>query len=167
MSEGDSRLDSQADHDWHRAYNSLFALNKRLDAVVLDHDPLLSGGSSVSLEFVTALAASSVPLVQFDVASAYTSAPIGSPSSPTPPPGPHLNAKTIRRILAARETIFKYGIYLPRSDHDADTSPESVRWKSGRQLEWLRLKTVGAFEYDWTIARVNQEYPDYQVSDIG
>ena len=33
---------------------------------------------------------------------------------------PHINTKTIRRILATRETIFKYGIYLPRSDRDAD-----------------------------------------------
>jgi hypothetical protein len=30
--------------------------------------------------------------------------------------GPHLNSTTFRRILAARESIFKYGIYLPRND---------------------------------------------------
>jgi hypothetical protein len=37
---------------------------------------------------------------------------------------PHLNSKVVRRILAARESIFKYDIYLPRNDRDADASPE-------------------------------------------
>jgi hypothetical protein len=69
--------------------------------------------------------------------------------------------------LAAKETIFKYGIYLPRNDRDADASPERVRWHSGRQLEWLRLKEVGAFEYDWTHARLAREFPAYQRKDIG
>jgi hypothetical protein len=63
-----------------------------------------------------------------------------------------LNSKQIQRILAARESIFKYGIYLPRNDRDVDASPERARWHSGRQLEWIRLKDVGAFEYDWTKA---------------
>jgi hypothetical protein len=81
--------------------------------------------------------------------------------------GPHLNSKVVRRILAARESIFKYGIYLPRNDFDADVSPERTRWNSGRQLEWLRLKQVGAFEYDWTRARMALEHPDYAVTDIG
>jgi hypothetical protein len=84
-----------------------------------------------------------------------------------PDRGDHINAKTIRRILAARETIFKYGIYLPKNDSDADASPESARWRSGRQLEWLRLKDVQAFEYDWTKSRLAVEYPDYKFSDIG
>jgi len=87
------------------------------------------------------------------------------PGFPSPPV--HLNVKTIRRILFTRESIFKYGIYLPRSDRDADSSPESSRWKSGRQLEWLRLKAIGAFEYDWTLDRLSMEYPDYKVQDIG
>ena len=75
----------------------------------------------------------------------------------------------IHGILAARETIFKYGIYLPKSDRDADAdaSPESHRWRSGRELEWLRLKAVAAFEYDWTIARMAVEFPNYKVEDIG
>jgi hypothetical protein len=81
--------------------------------------------------------------------------------------GPHLNTKTVRRILGARETIVKYGIYLPRNDRDADASPEKVRWRSGRQLEWLRLKAVGAFEYDWTKDRLTREFPTYPLSDIG
>jgi hypothetical protein len=81
--------------------------------------------------------------------------------------GPHLNTKQLRRILTARESIFKYGIYLPKNDRDADASPERARWYSGRQLEWLRLKEARAFEYDWTLPRMLQEFPDYSVKDIG
>jgi hypothetical protein len=81
--------------------------------------------------------------------------------------GDHINSKTIRRILASRETIFKYGIYLPKNDRDADSSPERARWHSGRQLEWLRLKEIQAFEYDWTKPRLALEFPDYKFSDIG
>jgi hypothetical protein len=81
--------------------------------------------------------------------------------------GPHLNTKQIRRILTARESIFKYGIYLPKNDRDADASPERTRWYSGRQLEWLRLKDVRAFEYDWTVSRLLREFPEYKIKDIG
>jgi hypothetical protein len=73
----------------------------------------------------------------------------------------------VRRILAARESIFKYGIFLPRNDREADASPEKARWYSGRQLEWIRLKEVGAFEYDWTKDRLFREYPTYLPADIG
>ncbi len=76
---------------------------------------------------------------------------------------PYINSKTVRRILAARESIFKYSVYLSRNDRDADASPEKVR---GRQLEWLRLKAVGAFEYDWTKERLTREFPHYPFSDI-
>jgi hypothetical protein len=62
--------------------------------------------------------------------------------------------------------IFKYGIYLPRNDGDPDRSPERVRWNSGRQLEWLRLKDVDAFEYDWTKDRLSREHPQYAHSNI-
>jgi hypothetical protein len=34
-------------------------------------------------------------------------------------------------------------------------------------LEWIRLKDVGAFEYDWSKERLSREYPDYLHSDIG
>jgi hypothetical protein len=164
MLDGDSRSDSQADDDWTQANTRLFgsSVDNGVSAMVRN-----AARPVVTLASVTALAssASSFPVAQFDVASAYVSADIRSSFSASP--GPHLNTKTLRRILAARETIFKHGIYLPRSDHDADTSPESARWKSGRQLEWLRLKAVGAFEYDWTISRMNLEHPEYQVDDIG
>jgi hypothetical protein len=164
MLDGDSRPDSQADDDWTQANTRLFgsSVDHSVSAMVRD-----AACPSITLDSVTALAssASSCPVATFDVASAYISADIRSSDSASS--SSHLNTKTLRRILAARETIFKYGIYLPRSDHDADISPESARWRSGRQLEWLRLKAVGAFEYDWTISRMTLEHPDYQVADIG
>ncbi len=69
--------------------------------------------------------------------------------------------------MSARESIFKYGVYLSRNDREADASPEKLRWRSGRQLEWLRLKAVGAFEYDWTKDRLAREFPQYLIADIG
>ncbi len=56
---------------------------------------------------------------------------------------------------------------MPKNDSDADRSPERARWYSGRQLEWHRWKDVGAFEYDWTKARLSREHPHYLHSDIG
>ncbi len=32
---------------------------------------------------------------------------------------------------------------------------------------WLRLKDVGAFEYDWTKDRLTREHPQYAHADIG
>jgi hypothetical protein len=61
-----------------------------------------------------------------------------------------LPTKIIRRILKAQETLFKYGTLIPRSDREAEASPEAVRWRSGRQLEWLRLLAAKTFERDWT-----------------
>jgi hypothetical protein len=43
-----------------------------------------------------------------------------------------LSSKTMRRILTAKETIHKYGVFVPRNDREADASPEAVRWASGR-----------------------------------
>jgi hypothetical protein len=42
-----------------------------------------------------------------------------------------LSVKTIRRILACKETIHKYGVFVPRNDREADSSPEAARWASG------------------------------------
>jgi hypothetical protein len=50
-----------------------------------------------------------------------------------------LSVKTLRRILNAKESIFKFGVFVPRGDKEADASPEHVRWSSGRTLEWMRL----------------------------
>ncbi len=46
-----------------------------------------------------------------------------------------LNTRVLRKILKAQETLFKYGTLIPRSDSEAELSPEAVRWRSGRQLE--------------------------------
>jgi hypothetical protein len=127
------------------------------------------GPRSDTLAFVAHAPTNS--LLSFDIASAYfppdPSQSLSAMFEYPPDAGPHLNSKTIRRILGARESIFKYGIYLPRNDREADASPEKLRWRSGRQLEWLRLKAVGAFEYDWNKDRLAQEFPHYLVSDIG
>jgi hypothetical protein len=59
-----------------------------------------------------------------------------------------LPSKTIIRILKAQETLFKYGTLMPRNDREAEQSPEAPRWRSGRTLEWLRLRMANTFETD-------------------
>ena len=66
-----------------------------------------------------------------------------------------LSTKTIIRILKAQETMFKYGTFIPRNDREAEQSPEAQRWRSGRALEWLRLRMAKTFETDWTWERRN------------
>jgi hypothetical protein len=78
-----------------------------------------------------------------------------------------LSVKTIRRILACKETIHKYGVFVPRNDREADSSPEAARWASGRQLEWIRLQEQGTFERNWDWVRLHKAYPTYQKSDVG
>jgi hypothetical protein len=78
-----------------------------------------------------------------------------------------LSVKTIRRILACKETIHKYGVFVPRNDREADSSPEAARWASGRQLEWIRLQEQGTFERNWDWVRLHKAYPNYQKSDVG
>ena len=78
-----------------------------------------------------------------------------------------LPARVIRRIFKAQETLFKYGTFIPKSDREAELSPEAVRWKSGRQLEWLRLIAAKTFETNWTWQLIQQKYPDYKKSEIG
>jgi hypothetical protein len=63
--------------------------------------------------------------------------------------GKVLTSKIICRILRAQETMFKYGTMIPRNDAEASRSPEAVRWMSGKQLEWLRLKMANTFETKW------------------
>jgi hypothetical protein len=81
--------------------------------------------------------------------------------------GKVLSDRTIRRILRAQETIFKYGTLIPRNDAEANRSPEAKRWMSGKQLEWLRLQQANTFENQWTWERVKRVYPDYQKQDVG
>jgi hypothetical protein len=60
-----------------------------------------------------------------------------------------LSSKTIRRILNFKESILKYGVFVPRNENESDASPEHLRWSSGRQLEWMRLQEQGTFERNW------------------
>jgi hypothetical protein len=78
-----------------------------------------------------------------------------------------LTVRQLRRIMAAKESIFKYGIFVPRSEREAELSPEAPRWRAGKDLEWLRLREQGTFERDWTWARIQREHPAYQKSGIG
>ncbi len=78
-----------------------------------------------------------------------------------------LSTRVLRKILKAQETLFKYGTMIPRSDRETEMSPEAVRWKSSRQLEWLRLLAAKTFETDWTWERIRREYADYMKSEIG
>jgi hypothetical protein len=78
-----------------------------------------------------------------------------------------LSTKTIIKILKAQETMFKYGTFIPRNDREAEQSPEAQRWRSGRALEWLRLRIAKTFETDWTWERIKKEHPSYLRSDIG
>ena len=81
--------------------------------------------------------------------------------------GKVLTSKIICRILRAQETMFKYGTMIPRNDAEASRSPEAIRWLSGKQLEWLRLKQAKTFEVHWKWELVRQHYPTYTKSDIG
>jgi hypothetical protein len=81
--------------------------------------------------------------------------------------GKVLTARTIRRILKAQETIFKYGTLIPRNDAEDQRALEAVRWMSGKQLEWIRLKQATAFETGWTWTSVLQHFPHYKKADIG
>jgi hypothetical protein len=73
----------------------------------------------------------------------------------------------MRRILSFKETIHKYGVFVPRNDREADSSPEAVRWASGRQLEWLRLQEQGTFDRNWDWPRLHKAYPLYRKFDVG
>jgi hypothetical protein len=154
MLDEDDRTDAKADSDWHLA-------NRSLDSGSLEVDPKPFTPTVPHLTQFHAAAMSQglLPLVQLETGSGFMDFPR--------PKALYLNSKIVRRILAARESIFKYGIYLPRNDRDADASPERARWHSGRQLEWIRLKDVKAFEYDWTKERNLREHPTYLPSEIG
>jgi hypothetical protein len=78
-----------------------------------------------------------------------------------------LTVRQLRRVMAAKESLFKFGTFVPRSEREADASPEAPRWRAGRDLEWFRLREQGTFERDWTWARVQVEHAAYKKSDIG
>jgi hypothetical protein len=78
-----------------------------------------------------------------------------------------MTVRQIRRVMAAREILFKFGVFVPRSEREAESSPEAPRWKAGKDLEWLRLREQGTFERDWTWERIRREHAAYKRSDIG
>jgi hypothetical protein len=73
----------------------------------------------------------------------------------------------MRRILTFKESIMKYGVFVPRNDQEADASPEHLRWDSGRVLEWIRLQEQGTFERNWDWERVQKRFPNYKKKDVG
>jgi hypothetical protein len=81
--------------------------------------------------------------------------------------GKWLSVKTLRRILSFKETIHKYGVFVPRNDREAEISPEAIRWDSGRKLEWIRLQEQGTFERNWDWPRVKKMFPQYRKQDVG
>ncbi len=99
--------------------------------------------------------------------------PIRSPVDPSTPAVPlqrvrtFLSRRTLRKILVAKETLFKFGTFVPRNETEARQSPEAHRWMAGKDLEWLRMGQRGTFEKDWTWNRIQLEFPTYQKSDIG
>jgi hypothetical protein len=78
-----------------------------------------------------------------------------------------LSKKILRRVMAAKESLFKFGTFVPRNDREAESSPEAARWKAGRSLEWVRLCKEGTFDGNWTWEAVQTAYPNYKKADIG
>jgi hypothetical protein len=78
-----------------------------------------------------------------------------------------LSPRTIRKILVAKETLFKFGTFVPRNELEAQRSPEASRWLAGRDLEWLRMGQRETFARDWTWNRMQREFPKYKKSEIG
>jgi hypothetical protein len=73
-----------------------------------------------------------------------------------------LSLRVLRRILAAKESLFKFETFVPKNDREADVSPEADRWRPDRTLEWLRLGQRGTFDGTWTWDRVQLEFSDYR-----
>jgi hypothetical protein len=78
-----------------------------------------------------------------------------------------MSSTLIRRVLRSTSSIFKYGCRIPKHDGEAERSPEAVRWKAGRDVEWLRLNGITTFDGSWTWERIKAEHPDYKKADIG
>jgi hypothetical protein len=78
-----------------------------------------------------------------------------------------LSQRILRRVMAAKETLFKFGTFVPSNDREAEASPEAHRWRAGRALEWLRLNEQGTFDGTWTWDKLQAQYPTYQRKDVG
>jgi hypothetical protein len=77
-----------------------------------------------------------------------------------------LTIRQLRRVMAAKESLFKFGTFVPRSEREAESSPEAPRWRAGRDLEWLRLRDKGTFARDWSWKRIQHEFSQYKKADI-
>ncbi len=78
-----------------------------------------------------------------------------------------ISKRVLRRVMAAKESLFKFGTFVPRNDREAESSPEAARWKAGRSLEWVRLCKEGTFDGNWTLEKLQETLPSYKKSDIG
>ncbi len=78
-----------------------------------------------------------------------------------------LSQRVLRRVLPAKESLFKFGTFVPTNEREADALPESHRWGAARSLEWLRMKDQGTFDGAWTLDRLAPEYPTYRRRDTG
>jgi hypothetical protein len=78
-----------------------------------------------------------------------------------------LSKRVLRRIMAAKESLFKFGTFVPKNLREAESSPEAARWRAGRELEWVRLGIEGTFDSNWTWRKAHETYPNYKKSDIG
>jgi hypothetical protein len=58
------------------------------------------------------------------------SMPIPNPKSAHP-----IRPSILRQILRFQVSIFKYGVQIPKTEAEADNSPERRQWKAGRDLE--------------------------------
>jgi hypothetical protein len=88
--------------------------------------------------------------------------PIPNPISAHP-----IRTSILRQILRFQVSIFKYGVQIPKTDAEADNSPERRQWKAGRDLEWLRLGNRGTFGDSYTWTKIQEKFPQYRKCDIG
>ena len=63
--------------------------------------------------------------------------------------------------------MFKFGQQVPRTDREAETFPDAVRWKAGRDLEWLRLQSMKTFDGSWTLSKIQAAFPGFEKKEIG
>ena len=78
-----------------------------------------------------------------------------------------LSKRVLRRFMAAKESLFKFGTFVPKNDREAESSPEATRWKAGCDLEWVRLGKEGTLDGAWTWDKIREAYSEYKRSDVG
>ena len=88
-------------------------------------------------------------------------------STPNPKSAHPIRPSVLRQILRFQVSIFKYGVQIPKTEAEADNSPERRQWKAGRDLEWIRLGNRGTFGESYTWAMIQEKFPHYRKCDIG